>query len=341
MGTSCYAPYMNVNGTFDDYGEAVMPTAPSRSAGAARALARDRDVELSKFNPLARIVCFDRFDSTTHGWTELQGNYDGTGDLDTVDDHMRDFRPPQLSSCSFFDVGTHGTLSGNYALKLATRPCTGHTAVGIRRLTMAGKGLVQIETYFAFKPEANVGPQREAAKTVGWDGNRHPSEAEFGAFTVATDICSDHGVRYHNVARYQNTNLDHEMTQRWMYPVVPEPTPRDHLEGKYALPYDADFTAPDPNDWRYFSEPAELCVNEVPTKINWHYLRWQIDTAKRANVELQINDRVMDMHDIPVPVYPDRYRTLDNLLNFYFSVRTHADVRNFFFLDSVLISADW
>ncbi|MEV6228721.1 DUF6772 family protein [Saccharopolyspora shandongensis] len=318
-----------------------MTTASVRREGAQRPFPPGHDVELSKFNPLPRVLCYDKFDSSTHGWTELLGNYDGTGDLDTVDDHMWDFRPPQLSTCSFFDVGTHGTLSGDYALKLATRPHKGHTAVAIRRLTMAGRGLVQIETHFAFKAEANVGAPRQSARAVSWDGNHHPSEAEFGAFTVATDICADNGVRYHNVARYQNTNMDNEMTQRWMYPTVPEPTPRDHFEGKFALPYASDFTAPDPNDWRTFGEPLDLCVNEVPTKINWHYLRWQIDTESRTNVELQINDKIMDMRDVPVPVYPDRYRTLDNLLNFYFSVRTHADVRNFLFLDSVLISVDW
>lgn len=299
------------------------------------------DPQLSRFTPLPRILAHDRFDSTMHGWTELLGNYDGEGNLDTVDDHMRDFRPPQLSSCSFFDVGTHGTLSGDYALKLATRPYRGHTATAIRRLTMAGRGLVQIETYFAFKAEANVGAARNPGSPVSWDGNNHPSESEFGAFTVATDICSDGGIRYHNVARYQNTNLEHEMTRRWMYPVVPEPTPRDHFQGRFALPYAADFTAPDPADWRYLGDPVEFCINEVPTKINWHYLRWLIDTDARRNVELQVNDQVTDMREVPVPVYEDRYQTLDNLLNFYFSVRTHSDVRNFLFLDSVLISVDW
>lgn len=299
------------------------------------------DPQLSRFNPLSRILAHDRFNTPMHGWTELLGNYDGEGNLQTVEPHMADFRPPQLSSCSFFDVGTHGTLSGDYALKLATRPYRGHTATAIRRLTMAGRGIVQIETYFAFKAEANVGPLPASAGGVAWDANNHPSEADFGAFTVATDICSDGGIRYHNVARYQNTNLDNEMVQRWMYPVVPEPTPRDHFQGKTALPYGADFTAPDPADWRYLGDPVEFCINEVPTKINWHYLRWQIDTANRRDVELQVNDLVIDMSDVPVPTYDDRYQTLDNLLNFYFSVRTHSDVRNFLFLDSVVISVDW
>ena len=32
----------------------------------------------------------------------------------------------------------------------------------------------------------------------------------------------------------------------------------------------------------------------------------------------------MDMRDVPVPPYEERYETLENLLNFYFSVRTHS-----------------
>lgn len=295
---------------------------------------------LSRFNPLPRLLAVDRFNTTQHGWTELIGNYDGTGDLSSIEPHMRDFRPPQLSSCSFFDVGAHGTLSGDYALKLATRPYPGHTATAIRRLTMSGKGLVQVETYLAFKAEANVGPLPSTG-AVQWDGNRHPSVADFGAFTVATDMCSDQGMRYHQVVRYQNTDMENRMTGRWMYPVVPEPTARDHLRGQSDLPYNADFTAPNPDDWRVLYEPFEFCVNEVPTKINWHYLRWLIDTGARGNVELQLNDRVIDMREVPVPLYEEGYETLENLLNVYFSVRTHAAIRNFLFLDTVVISVDW
>lgn len=310
--------------------------------GALRAALVGADPRLSKFRPLPRILALDDFNTGSHGWTELIGNYDGRGDLDTVDDHMRDFRPPQLSSCTFFDTGTHGALTGTYALKLATRPYPGHTATAIRRLTMSGRGRLQLETYFTYKAEARLGGGPEPAAGAGaWDGNRHPSEAEFGAFTVATDLCSDGGLRYHTVARYQNTDLEGRLTRQWVYPTVPEPTPREHLEGKVKLEYAADFTAPAPEDWRPFGAPQELCFNEVPTKVNWHYLRWVVDTQLRRNVELQVNDRVMDMRDVPVPPYAERYGSLENLLNFYFSVRTHTATRNFLYLDSVLISVDW
>jgi hypothetical protein len=311
-------------------------------AGLVRAL-RAADPDMSRFNPLPRVLAHDRFDQGQHGWTELLGNYDGWSDLGTVDAHMSDFRPPQLSSCSFFDIGTHGALSGTYALKLATRPSAGHTAVAIRRLTMAGLGRVQLEAYFTYKAEAHSTENQAATKrgAGAWDGNIHPSEQQFGAITLGSDLCGPDGVRYHCVARYQNTDLDNKFTRRWMYPVVPEPTPKEHLAGEASLGPRDDFTAPDPDDWRSIGEPQMLCYNEVPTKVNWHYVRWMIDTDARRNVELQVNDRVYDLADVPVPAYDDRYESLENLLNFYVSVRTHTDVRNFLYLDSALISVDW
>src|SRR5665811_975455 len=132
-------------------------------------LPRHHDVRLSRFQPLERILAYDDFNTGTHGWVELLGNYDGHSNLDTVDDHMHDFRPPQLSSCSFFDVGTHGAMSGTYALKVATRPEAGHTAVAIRRLTMAGRGRVQFETYFTYKAEA-ASEENDTASQAGGVG---------------------------------------------------------------------------------------------------------------------------------------------------------------------------
>jgi hypothetical protein len=303
------------------------------------------DPVLSRFDPLDRILAFDDFNRGTNGWCELIGNHDGFGDLDTVDVHMKDFRPPQLSSCTFFDIGTHGAMTGTYALKVATRPIAGHTGVAIRRLTMAGRGRVQFETYFAYKTEAASPAGTPTGNVYGeatWDGNIHPSEAQFGAFTVATDLCDPEGVRYHCVMRYQNTDEQGRFTRRWVYPTIPEPTPRMQLQDPEPLGPTADFTAPGPENWSAVdADPQYFCYNEVPTKVNWHYLRWQLDTRTRRNVELQVNDRVMDLRDVPVPAYPDRYDALENLLNFYVSVRTHAPVRNFLFLDCALISVDW
>src|SRR5690606_25892362 len=84
------------------------------------------DARLSRYNPLPRILFFDDFDEGINGWCELLGNHDGN--LDSVRKIVRDLRPPQLSSCTFFDIGTHGSVSGTYALKLATRPEPFHRA---------------------------------------------------------------------------------------------------------------------------------------------------------------------------------------------------------------------
>ena len=46
----------------------------------------------------------------------------------------------------------------------------------------------------------------------------------------------------------------------------------------------------------------------------------------------------MPLQDIPVPVDDHPYKALNRLMNFCFDVRTHRPVRNFLFLDSVVVS---
>ena len=86
------------------------------------------DPRLSRYNPLPRILFFDDFDEGINGWTELIGNHDG--DPNKIRPIVGDMRPAQLSNLSFWDVGTHGTVDGNYALKLATRAKANHMAAG-------------------------------------------------------------------------------------------------------------------------------------------------------------------------------------------------------------------
>jgi len=61
---------------------------------------------------------------------------------------------------------------------------------------------------------------------------------------VATDLSHD-GIRYHNVMRFQNSDWDGHIIQRWMYPVVAEPTPHERFEGKHDYSRYTDFTAPE------------------------------------------------------------------------------------------------
>lgn len=295
------------------------------------------DVRLSRYNPLRRILFFDDFDEGINGWTELCGNHDNN--LDNIRPLVRDLRPPQLSNCTFFDVGTHGSVDGVYALKAATRPRVNHMCQLIKRLTYAKRGLVQFETYFTYKAETLF----EARKVpVTYDGNRHPVEAMFGDFTISNDVNDGEpeGERHHCALRYVNTDFKGNFVKKWMYKTSLQVTTKMQLSG---TPTPTDYHVENPEHWKEVPGGAfSLCHNEVPTKVNWHYLRWLFDTGARRNVELQVNDRTMDLRDIPVPRYPPhQYESCDRLLNFCIDVRTHMNVRNFLFLDSVLVSVDW
>ena len=291
--------------------------------------------KLSKFNPLPRILFYDDFDEGYNGWCELIGNHSG-GDLATVRSHVNDLRPPQISNCTFFDIGTHGSVEGAYALKLATRARSNHMSQAIKRLTFVQRGLVQFETYFTFKSEAVMAGKAQE----DWDGNYDASEALFGDFTISNDVNEGvGGKRYHCALRYMNTDFQREFVQKWMYKTSLQPTTKMQLKGM-DTPFD--YHTVSPEDWGEVPGGYQpLCYNEVPTKINWHYLRWLFDTEARRNVELQVNTLTMDLRDVEVPLYDHEYVACEKLLNFCVDVRTHTATRNFFFMDSALVSVDW
>ena len=287
---------------------------------------------LSKYSPLKNILFADDFDEGVNGWCELIGNHDG--DLNKVRKVMEDLRPPQLSNGNFFDIGSHGSLSGTYSMKLATRAKAGHMAQAIKRATSRADGRVRVECYFTYKSEQIFGA------ATNWDGNVDPSETNFGDFTISNDICEgDNGARYHCALRYLNTDKDGKLVQHWMYKTSVQPSTKMVMSGMVKPNYD--YHVVNEADWQPIPGGHQpLCYNEIPTKINWHYLRWDFDTRLRRNVELQVNNNVMSLHDIPVPVYEHRYKALNRLMNFCLDVRTHRPVRNFLFIDSVVASFD-
>lgn len=293
--------------------------------------------QLSRYNPLPRIFFYDDFDQGINGWVELTGNHNG--DLTRIREITRDLRPPQLSNCTFFDVGTHGSVNGVYSMKLATRPRAGHMSQAIKRMTFVKQGLVQLETYFTFKAEQSF--NWSETEKEAWDGNQDPSETYFGEFTFSNDNCEDHnGARYHCALRYVNADEHGNLVQKWMYKTSLQTSTKMQMSGMVSPP--EDYHVQDPNDWEEIPGGYQpLCFNEIATKINWHYLRWVWDTRTRRNVELQVNNNVMDLRDIPVPVYDHPYSGLSHLLNFCIDVRTRRNVRNFLFLDSILVSVDW
>ena len=293
------------------------------------------DVRLSKYNPLPRILCFDDFDEGINGWCELVGNH--TGNLDQIRPIAKDFRPPQLSSCTFFDIGTHGSVDGTYSLKLATRALENHSAVAIKRMTYAARGRVQFEAYISFKAEiAGVSPS-------DWDGNAAPSERHFGEFTFSNDICvGESGPRWHGVVRYRNADPKGNLVQRWVRPTTLEPTTKMERLGLVPPHPRQDFFSFRPEDWAEIPNGRQtLCFNETASKVNWHYVRWLFDTQSLQSLEFQCNDLVMDLSDVPSLIHEEEYYGIANLLNVYIAVRTHVNVRNFLFVDSALLSVDW
>ena len=60
-----------------------------------------------------------------------------------------------LSTLPTWDFGSHGSVDGSYALKLATRPRKGAQNVTLKRLTFRERGPIRMEFYFTFKPEAS------------------------------------------------------------------------------------------------------------------------------------------------------------------------------------------
>ncbi|MBC7236467.1 MAG: hypothetical protein H5T69_11565, partial [Chloroflexi bacterium] len=113
----------------------------------------DADTELSRFDPLPRILFYDDFDRGLQGWSELIGNYERS--LESMLPAFADLRPPMLSSATMWDTGTAGSWSGTYALKLATRPKAGHLGASLKRITWRWLGPIRLECYFTFKPEAS------------------------------------------------------------------------------------------------------------------------------------------------------------------------------------------
>ena len=80
-----------------------------------------------------RVICFDDFDEGLCGWSRLLGNYHG--DIGTMLPSYAQHTSPMLSSLAHWDAGSHGSMDGNYALKIATRPRCGAQNVAIKRLT--------------------------------------------------------------------------------------------------------------------------------------------------------------------------------------------------------------
>lgn len=288
-----------------------------------------RDRQLESFDPLERILYFDDFDDGNSGWSAHIGNYEGS--LDTLKPAYSDLRPVQLSNLTMWDVGTVGSLHGTYALKLATRPRSGHMSVAIKRGTWRSLSSLRFEAYLAYKTEASelsLGNLDVRAFGVGFDLQDDEvrwmpqyrcltavnGEPAAGERTNQSTLASPKG-------RWQQRNTTGEVTNvgesgatisHW------------HLadEGWFDIP----------------GGQQIMCYNEIPTKVNWFYLSLDLDLRSRRVNSLRCNDLVLDsstLEYIELPAMPN----LRGMLNAFFWIQTDRDKRAMLYVDSVMLSA--
>lgn len=294
----------------------------SEMAEALRIAMSRADPALSRFDPLPRIVSHDDFSRGHCGWSQLVGNYED--DLDTMLPGYAQHTSAMLSTLSHWDAGSHGGQSGSYALKIATRPRPGAQNVAIKRLTFRKRGPIRFEMYFTFKPEAAELKLGETdVRSVGLLFDLQGGDSDAGAERVMPHL------------RFLNA-LDGEHLQKWQYKAhQTEFKPvgsGDKILSHYHL---------SPDGWQDLPGGNQrLCYNEIPTKVNWTYLRFDFDLGAMKALSLQCNDRVFDMSGFDSIRMP-AMKNLWCMLNFALFAETDVAKRAFLYVDSVCISGDF
>jgi hypothetical protein len=280
------------------------------------------DPSLSRFDPLPRIIAFDDFDRGFCGWTQLVGNYEHS--LDSMLPGYAQHSQAMLSTLSTWDFGSHGSFGGSYALKIATKPRRGAQNVAIKRLTFRRRGPIRLELYFTFKPEANELRLSETdVRSVGFLYDLQTGDADADAWRVMPHM------------RFLNA-LDGRHLQKWQFKRKTAEVKPIGTENKTVTHYHLA-----PEDWEDLpGGEQKLCYNEIPTKVNWHYLRFDFDLAAMRATHFQCNDRQFDrtgFESIRIPAM----RNLWCMLNLAFFVEADTDKRAFLYVDSVCLSGDF
>lgn len=298
-----------------------------------------------KFRPLQTVLSYDCFDQGQNGWMDLVNSFvlEGHRPRPSIITKHR-FGPVMLSNANFGYAGTHGAMSGLYSLKLATRreanpyeqpPSPGGMSHAIKRMTACpfpSSGKVQLEMWYTYTPEQD---------RVGL------GEKDIRAFGAMFDI-QDEEYRYFSGARYVNS-VNGELKRRWQYMQAAEVT-----DEQWAYDTKGDWCrrgvdpqwfgrrnsdgATDSFQWAPDGEQT-LCYNESDDKINWSYFRLTLDTARRQYVEIQSGRKVISLEGVqPTLVAP--YRGINSLLNPVIWIEADTARRVFFFVDSIVISAE-
>jgi hypothetical protein len=287
----------------------------------ARAV-RLADPALSRFDPLPRIIAFDDFDRGFCGWTQLVGNYEHT--LDSMLPGYAQHTQAMLSTLPTWDFGSHGAHDGSYALKIASKPITGSRNVAIKRLTYRKRGPIRIEAYFTFKPEANELRLSETdVRSVGFLYDLQTGDRDAEAWRIMPHL------------RFLNSENGQHL-QKWQFKRKTTAFKAIGNENKTVSHYHLA-----PQDWEDLpGAEQKLCYNEIPTKVNWHYFRFDFDLEAMKATHFQCNDRVFDVSSYDSIRIPGM-RNLWCMLNLGFFVEADTDKRAFLYLDSVCLSGDF
>jgi len=270
--------------------------------------------QLSRFNPLSRILYFDDFDEGLNGWTSLIGNYEG--DIDNMLPGYRQLTTPMLSNLSFWDNGTHGSFDGTYAMKIATRPKAGAQNVGIKRITYLEPCPIQVEFFFTFKPEASA---------------RELLDTDLRSVGILLDLQNDtHRIMPH--LRYLNA-FEGNRVEQWQF--KQKTVPFEAFSAKTVSHYHLA-----ERDWENLGDRQVLCYNEIPTKVNWQYANIGFDLRSMRYTHFQCNDIRYDMSKVGA-LEIDAMPNLRGMLNVVFFAESDADRRCSLYVDSVLVSGEW
>ena len=273
---------------------------------------READPQLSRFDPLRRIICLDDFDRGMCGWTQLVGNYEIT--LDQMLPSYAQHTHAQLSTLPNWDFGSHGGVDGSYALKLATRAKRGAQNVTLKRLTFRKAGPIRMECYFTFKPEAS---ELQLMET---------DVRSFG-FLYDLQVGDQHGAGGQRVMphlRFLNAE-DGKHLQKWQFNARPPTSCRSHC--RQALSRADRLGGPAGREQRLLQRDPDQDQLALPALI--------FDLATMKATDFQVNDRSFDMSTYD----PIRIPAMKNLWHAQPCARRDRHrQRAFAYLDSVCLS---
>lgn len=277
---------------------------------------------LSRFDPLPRILSFDDFSGGHCGWSQLVGNYEDT--LDAMLPGYAQHSSAMLSTLAHWDSGSHGGMDSSYALKIATKPRPGAQNVAIKRHTFRHRGPIRFEAYFTFKPEATELKLSETdVRSIGF------------LFDLQSGDQDGDGERVMPHLRFLNAEGDKHI-QKWQYKRETTRFTTFGTEDKTVSHYHLS-----PDGWIDLPGGEQrLCYNEIPTKVNWNYLRFDFDLATMRASGLQCNDRTFDLTEFESIRIP-AMKNLWCMMNFCLFAETDTAKRAFLYVDSVCISGDF